>query len=221
MRDPVKVRQEMEEKDQRILETAYRVILASKSPRRKELLEKLKLPYEIVPAQGEEVHAGEDWEALAKHLADQKAQEVYGRMAQTASDRPLLVIGADTIVVHGKELLCKPQDAADAYRMLEQLSGDTHDVYTGVSLYYQEPDAREVVHTHTFAERTQVMFAKLTRQEIEAYIASGDPFDKAGAYGIQGDFAIHVKGICGDYNNVVGLPVARLYHELCALGLYV
>ncbi len=198
----------------------YRVILASKSPRRRELLAKLGFPYEVIPARGEEEHTGNDFCELAMHLAKQKALEVYEMVNEQGDTRtPLLVIGADTIVVYQNELLCKPKDAKDAFRMLSMLSGNTHKVYTGVSFCFHTEDAPDVMQTHTFVECTDVMFEELTAPEIDAYIASGDPFDKAGAYGIQGEFAIHVKGICGDYNNVVGLPIARVYHELRKLNI--
>ena len=121
---------------------------------------------------------------------------------------PLLVIGADTVVSLDGQILEKPKDRSDARRMLEKISGRVHQVYTGVStLFIPEECSRE------FTECTEVEVAPLAKEDIESYLDSGEPFDKAGAYGIQGLFARYVRGIRGDYNNVVGLPVGRLYRE--------
>ena len=122
-----------------------------------------------------------------------------------------VVIGADTIVVYRDEILGKPADKAEAYDMLSMLADRTHQVYTGVALVISKKGR---VHTNTFYESTDVTFCPISREDLHAYIETGDPLDKAGAYGIQGSFAIHVKCIHGDYNNVVGLPVSRLYQEL-------
>ena len=123
-----------------------------------------------------------------------------------------LVIGADTIVVLEGKVLGKPVDEEDAKTMLASLSGRTHQVYTGVALFYVKKGTVE--KRETFHECTDVTMVSMSEQEIADYVASGDPLDKAGAYGIQGKFAAYIKGIEGDYNNVVGLPVARLVHEL-------
>ncbi len=193
----------------------YRFILASKSPRRKELLEKLGITFEVIPAAGEEIVRGNDPAQVVMNLARQKAEEVYKACqphkeqccgCTTSDQRQLLVIGSDTVVAYNHQILGKPTSKENAYQMLTLLSGNTHQVYTGVCLYGTT--------VNVFYERTDVTFYDMTTQEIEAYIATGDPFDKAGAYGIQGPFAVYVKNIRGDYNNVVGLPVARLYHEL-------
>ena len=122
-----------------------------------------------------------------------------------------IVIGADTVVAYDGKILGKPADKEDAVHMLSMLSGNTHEVYTGVTFCYAEGGTEKV---HTFYERTAVTFYPMSRDEIANYVASGDPMDKAGAYGIQGSFAAYVKGIEGDYNNVVGLPVGRLYQEI-------
>ena len=179
-------------------------ILASGSPRRRELLEMLGVPdLTIRPAKGPECATpGAGPELTVRELSLHKAQEV----AQTCAPEDI-IIAADTIVYLDGAILGKPRDHDDAVRMLTALSGREHIVYTGVAVL-RGGELRQA------AERTAVRFRPLTSGEIERYIATGEPMDKAGAYGIQGAFAIHVKGIEGDYNNVVGLPIARLYHEL-------
>lgn len=192
----------------------YQIVLASQSPRRKELLGRLHLPFEIIPARGEEqVHADRP-ENVVLELARQKADEVYLRKHDNKScdQRHLLVIGADTIVVYQNQILGKPRSREHAYEMLHMLSGTAHQVYTGICIVLDSRNG-EVIR-HQFYEKTEVVFAALMDEEIIHYIKSGDPFDKAGAYGIQGDFAVYVREISGDYNNVVGLPIARLYQEL-------
>ena len=121
------------------------------------------------------------------------------------------------IVAYENQILGKPKDEEDARRMLSMLSGKTHSVYTGVTFVFIDKDGR--TGEHCFYEKTDVSMYTLAEDEIDRYISSGDPMDKAGSYGIQGRFAIHIKGIQGDYNNVVGLPVARLYQELKKLGV--
>lgn len=192
----------------------YHIVLASQSPRRRELLGRLNVVYEVLAAKGEEQIHGGSPEEIVVHLARQKAEEVYELKKGNGDceEQPLLVIGADTIVVYENQILGKPQGKVDAYEMLHMLSGKKHQVYTGVCIV-RETVAAEV-QRHCFYEKTDVVFARLSDTEIWDYINSGDCFDKAGGYGIQGDFAAYVKGINGDYNNVVGLPVARLYQEL-------
>ena len=181
------------------------LILASASPRRKELLEKIGLPFTIQPAKGEERITQKSPAAVVMELSRQKAEEIAA--AQTGE---CIILGADTIVAKGEEIMGKPKDAADAKRMLKSIADDCHQVYTGVTLI------RTGVHPQsvTFQEKTDVFLYPISDAELDSYIASGDPMDKAGAYGIQGNFAIHVKGIAGDYYNVVGLPIGRVYQEL-------
>ncbi len=191
----------------------YHIVLASQSPRRRELLGRLHIPFDILPAKGEEKVQDGSPENVVMDLARQKAVEVYDlKQDDSGMEKPLFVIGADTIVVFAGQILGKPRDREHAYEMLRMLSGTTHQVYTGVCLI-QGGAASEAVE-HCFYEKTDVNFALLTDEEIWDYIDSGDSFDKAGGYGIQGDFAVYVKEIHGDYNNVVGLPVARLYQEM-------
>lgn len=207
-----------------MLQQNYRMILASASPRRKELLTLAKFEFDIIPSRKEELISKSGPDEIVMELALQKAQEIFH--AQTAlssagSDpaptdtKPLLVVGADTVVSYHHEILGKPKDADDAHRMLRMLSGNTHQVYTGVALFYADLE-RGISKQTCFHEKTDVTFYEMTTEEIDSYIATGDPMDKAGSYGIQGPCAVYVKEICGDYNNVVGLPIARLYHEIKA-----
>ena len=180
------------------------VVLASGSPRRRELLAQMGvLEFEVLPARGEETAPeGLKPDELVRRLALQKAEEVFALRPEAT------VIGADTIVVLEGAVLGKPRDRADAVCMLARLSGRSHQVYTGVAVL--SGDTRV-----THAECTQVEFRALTSAEIEAYVDTGEPMDKAGAYGIQGKACVFIRGIRGDYYNVVGLPVCSL-HELLA-----
>lgn len=200
------------------------IILASQSPRRKELLEQIGLEFEICPAKGEEIITKSIPEEVVMELSKQKAEEIAAMVSSytdehkditTPSD--ILVIGADTVVAYDGKILGKPVDEADAKRMLSMLSGNTHSVFTGVTLVLIDKSGRagELV----FFEKTDVKMHKMTEQEIERYIATGEPMDKAGSYGIQGKGAIYIEKIDGDYNNVVGLPITRIYQELKKIGI--
>ena len=182
-----------------------KLILASASPRRKELLEKIGLPFTVQPAKGEERITQKSPAAVVMELSRQKAEEIAA--AQTGD---CIIIGADTVVAKGEKIMGKPKDAADAKQMLRSIADDCHQVYTGVTLIRTGAHPQSV----TFQEKTDVFLYPISDAELDAYIASGDPMDKAGAYGIQGDFAIYVKRIAGDYYNVVGLPIGRVYQEL-------
>ena len=191
----------------------YHIVLASQSPRRRELLGRVHIPFEVLPAKGEEKMQDGSPENVVMDLARQKAAEVFAlKQGDDGGEKPLFIIGADTIVVFAGQILGKPRDREHAYEMLRMLSGSTHQVYTGVCLIRGGAVSEAV--EHYFYEKTDVTFARLTDEEIWDYIDSGDSFDKAGGYGIQGDFAVYVQEIHGDYNNVVGLPVARLYQEM-------
>ncbi|KIL46202.1 Maf family protein [Jeotgalibacillus campisalis] len=179
------------------------VILASSSPRRKELLSFLAVPYIVHPSSYEETFSpDEDPEKTVLRLAKGKAMEVAGRFPHD------IVIGCDTIVA-SKKILGKPRDEKEAISMLEELSGSTHTVWTGVSII---SPLRKV----EFAEHVEVTFWPLTKQEITDYAKTADPYDKAGGYGIQSGGALFVKQISGDYYTVMGLPVSRLHRELAA-----
>ena len=191
-----------------------KIILASASPRRKELLAKAGISFTVIPAAGEEKRTSEDPGEAVQQLARDKAEWVAQSLAEC--EEGTLVIGSDTIVVFENRILGKPKDRRDAAETLEKLQGNTHQVYTGVTVL--ERKAGKWVE-HTFFESTDVTFYPVSREEIQDYIATGEPMDNAGSYGIQGLFGIYVKGICGDYNNVVGLPVARLFHEMKKSGI--
>ena len=184
-------------------------ILASGSPRRQQLLCQITEDFSVLPSQIEE-RRDPSWTAqeLPRQLAAQKALDVSSR------NPAALVIGADTIVSLDGTVLGKPRDEADAADMLRSLSGRTHQVYTGVTLI--EVCADGSLREKSFYEETNVHVCQMTKDEIASYVATGEPLDKAGAYGIQGTFSIYVSGIEGDYFNVVGLPISRLYHEFTA-----
>jgi MAF protein len=170
------------------------------------LLSRLAVPFEVVPSAVDERLEGSFHPAdYVKRLAMRKA----GAVAERFPDD--FVIGADTIVVLDSQILGKPGNRDEARNMLTRLSGKTHSVYTGVSIWHQGD------HT-CFFEKTDVTFWNLTPDEIERYIQSGEPYDKAGAYGIQGFASIFVKRMEGDYFTVVGLPIGRLYRELVRMG---
>ena len=176
------------------------LILASASPRRRELLTQAGFNFRVHPAHiPEDLQAGEDPIAYVTRLAREKARAVYDQLA--AAEPRIAVLGADTTVTLDNHILGKPEDAADAARMLRLLSGSTHRVITGVSLV-------SAVGVQTAAEVTAVQFLTLSDAEIEAYVATGEPMDKAGAYAIQGRAARWIPRIEGCYFNVVGLPIA-------------
>lgn len=184
------------------------VILASQSPRRKQLLESLGMEFTVMPAKGEEVFPlGASPEETVVSLSRQKAAAVAALAAEED-----IIIAADTIVWHNDRILGKPADEQEAARMLSSLSGKVHQVYTGVTVRRGETVLSR-------AECTDVRFRKLSGREIDAYIATGEPMDKAGAYGIQGIACLFVEGIQGDYFNVVGLPVCCLGKMLKELGV--
>lgn len=185
-----------------------KIILASGSPRRKELLLQIGMEFEIEKAKGEEIITSQDPSEAVKELSAQKALEVAKRSDGT------VIIGADTVVAAEGRILGKPKDRKDALRMLGLLQGKEHQVITGVTVLLK--NTAQII---SFAEVTKVRVAPMTKAQMERYVDSGESVDKAGAYGIQGKFAVYVSGIEGDYNNVVGLPVGRLYREVLARGV--
>lgn len=186
------------------------VILASASPRRKEILSLLGFPFTVVPSNVSEELALEnnDFQEYAQKLAAKKTRAV----ANEAPDS--IVIGADTIVVHGGKLYSKPESKEQAKEFLKELSGETHTVVTGVGLFMDGI-------LHTFALETKVTFRELDHMLIDAYVESGDPMDKAGGYGIQTAGALLVEKIDGDYYNVMGLPIAKLAEHMRELDFMV
>ena len=188
------------------------MILASQSPRRRELLGDAGFELEVVPADIDETRReGEGPVGLVGRLAAEKAESVRAALEHAPADG--LLVAADTIVWMGDEALGKPADAADAAAMLRELSGRTHHVSTGVCAMLLAPDG-SLEREARFVETSDVTFWELTDEQVDAYIACGEPLDKAGAYGIQGTGRLLVREVRGDYSNVVGLPVARLVREL-------
>ena len=215
-------------------EQNVRLVLASASPRRRELLSQIGLEFTVMPSTKEGNAKTTEAGALVQELSRQKAVDIWEQLSGDQGQNPdadqeqiseetqepnlngkrqpeLLVIGADTVVCCEGKILGKPHSREAAAEMLTALQGRSHEVYTGVTLYSQS-------ETVTFFECTQVEFYPMTEVEISEYIDSKEPMDKAGAYGIQGLGARFVKDIRGDYNNVVGLPVGRLYQELKSHG---
>ena len=198
-----RVRESEQELPEKPLQEIFpKLVLASQSPRRIELIRYLGLEPKIYPSGADESSQEKDPALLTQRLAFLKAEEV-----QRQFDRETLIIGADTVVYDGERILCKPKTEEEAYLMLSGLSGRTHAVYTGVCLLYGEKKMG-------FCEKTLMHIAKMTEEEIRGYLAIGESMDKAGSYNIQGPFSRFVKGIEGDYYNVMGLPIARLYQSL-------
>ena len=197
----------MEQENNRLL-GGTRMVLASASPRRSELLRQIGFEPEIIPSQVEEIVTSTEPAQVVMELSAQKAEEVAARIA--AEKDPPIVIGSDTVVSIDGKILGKPADRAEAVEMITRLQGRSHHVYTGVTLLQGR-------RRRTFAVETEVEVYPMTKAEIESYVDSGDSMDKAGAYGIQGRFAAHIRGIRGSYTNVMGLPVGRLYQELRGL----
>lgn len=221
-----------------------KIILASASPRRRELLTQIGLDFEVVVSETEEKITSTEPAKVVEELSAQKAEAVWEKLRsmtasqgsvtnaerldegsevfepeQTSGETTMtdtLVLGADTVVACDGKILGKPADSEAAAAMLTMLQGRGHEVYTGVTILYEENGERK---TLTFHEKTTVHFYPMTDAQIREYVATGDPMDKAGAYGIQGFCARYIRGIEGDYNNVVGLPVGRVYQELHGLRL--
>jgi septum formation protein len=188
------------------------LILASSSPRRAEILREAGISFEICAAQADETASpGESAYEMVARLAEVKARSIAARIKP--GNEPCIVMGADTAVELNGEIFGKPRDAAHACQMLAALSGRTHHVLTGVFLL-RLPDSA----TRAAVESTSVTFAPLSRDEIEAYVASREPFDKAGGYAIQGRAGRYIPKIEGCYFNVVGLPLAKLYALFRELG---
>lgn len=182
------------------------VVLASGSPRRRELLAQIGIEPEIIPSRVEEHTDETEPDRIVMELSRLKAEDVACRCPAGT-----LVIGADTVVAVDGQVLGKPGTPERAREMIGLLQGKVHQVYTGVTLLLAEQDG---LHGCTFSEKTDVYVYPMTDEEIQEYAGCGEPLDKAGAYGIQGRFAVFIQKIDGDYDNVVGLPLGRMYHEL-------
>jgi len=189
--------------------------LASQSPRRKQLLSEIVRDFEIIPAVSEEKITDTDPAKVVESLSFQKSEEIFHKIL-TNESADIVVIGADTVVSYKQNILGKPKDKDSARDMIKMISANVHQVFTGVTVMYQKNGQQGSV---TFNSKTDVEVYSMTDKEIEDYISTDEPYDKAGGYGIQGLFGVYVKGIIGDYNNVVGLPVSKLYHVLKDLEL--
>lgn len=190
---------------------SYKLYLASASPRRREILDMLGFEYELMLPSVNEDSDITDPAALVRELSSRKAQAAM-ELLDDAQKKNALILGADTVVFAGGKILGKPRDKADAREMLTALSGSTHKVYSGVSLVRADGVLSE-------SECTTVHFGAMSDADIDGYIASGEPMDKAGSYAIQGLSSLWIDGIEGCNYNVIGLPVRRLYKMLCDLGI--
>lgn len=212
-----------------------KIILASASPRRRELLTQIGLTFKVVVSEAEEKITSTEpakvveelsmqkaeavWEKLTPHITEpgnRSGETVESRRESSTVTKDEVVLGADTVVACDGKILGKPVDIENAVTMLTMLQGRAHEVYTGVTILYTEKGEKKAL---TFHEKTTVHFCPMTEAQIREYVATGDPMDKAGSYGIQGICARYIRGIEGDYNNVVGLPAGRVYQEMHKLGL--
>lgn len=197
-----------------------KIILASGSPRRKELLSQIGLSFTVRVSEADEHTEEMKPEKLVCILSERKALAVWDELTEEEKKESIL-IGADTVVAVDDRILGKPADETEAFQMIKLLQGRSHQVYTGVTILRQgdmqpleEGTSTCSIQKKQFFEKTDVLVYPMSEDEITAYVKTGEPLDKAGAYGIQGSFAAYIQGINGDYSNVVGLPVGRLYHEL-------
>lgn len=195
-----------------------KLILASGSPRRRELLTLAGIPFEVRPCNDPEETAADTPIHTVLDLSSHKAHAVFDRIAGDSEKEDYAVLGADTIVVIDNNgsagIIGKPTDDDDARQILKKLSGRTHEVFTGVCILVRKNGK---TREKTFYERTAVTMYPITDEELDAYLASGEHMDKAGAYAIQGLAVKFVRKVTGDYSNIVGLPIARVYHELSKL----
>lgn len=197
-----------------------KIILASGSPRRKELLAQIGLSFTVRVSEADEHTEETKPEKLVCILSERKVLAVWDELTEEEKKESIL-IGADTVVAVDDRILGKPADETEAFQMIKLLQGRSHQVYTGVTILRQgglqpleEGTGTCGIQKKQFFEKTDVLVYPMSEEEITAYVKTGEPLDKAGAYGIQGSFAAYIQGINGDYSNVVGLPVGRLYHEL-------
>lgn len=194
-----------------------KIILASASPRRRELLAQIGLAFEVMPGSIEEkTTSRKPWE-MVMELSAMKAEEIFNRLSYEERSMSI-VVGADTVVALGERIMGKPGSEKEAENMLTLLQGNSHQVYTGVTLVWDK-EGEGAPAKVSFYEKTEVVMCPMSSQEIKAYVATGEPMDKAGAYGIQGKCAPFIREIHGDYYNVVGLPISRLYQEIKKISI--
>lgn len=187
-----------------------RIILASQSPRRRELLKQIGLEFEVIVSDTEEKISNSIPKEVVLELSSQKAEAVWKTFYYTDYN-DAVIIGADTVVSLGDSIMGKPKDREDAKRILKKLSGNTHSVWTGVTIIWKDD---QKVCRKSFTKETKVTMYPIEDGELDAYLKSGEADDKAGAYAIQGLGARFIEDIQGDYNNVVGLPVAEVYQQI-------
>ena len=185
-----------------------KIILASASPRRRELLTQAGYEFEIQVSHKEETYTSEIPYEIVKELALLKAKDI----AEQNDAKNMIIIGADTVVAHKGAILGKPKSKEDAFEMIKAFQGDKHQVYTGVAILDYDADGNETIVNH--AVKTDVYVNSMTDDEIWKYIESDNVMDKAGSYGIQSGFAVYIEKIEGDYFNVVGLPISYIYEQL-------
>ena len=185
----------------------YKLILASGSPRRKEILSAQGIEFLICKALKEELTDETIPSRIVQDLSESKAKEVYEKQEINGN---FIVLAADTMVVKDDKIMGKPKDSEDAISMLMELQGAVHQVYTGVTMLVKKEEQMTKIQ---FVECTDVTMYPMSEEDIKNYVKTGEPMDKAGAYAIQGKCGVHIKEIKGDYNNVVGLPIARIYQE--------
>ena len=185
-----------------------KIILASASPRRRELLAQAGYEFEIQVSHKEEIYISETPDEIVKELALLKAKDI----SEQNNAKNTIVIGADTVVAHKGAILGKPKSKDDAFDMIKGFQGDKHQVYTGVAILDYDVDGNETIVNH--AVKTDVYVNSMTDEEIWNYIESDNVMDKAGSYGIQSGFAVYIEKIEGDYFNVVGLPISYIYEQL-------
>ncbi len=195
----------------------YNIILASGSPRRKDILSQVGIDFKVYSSNKEEIITQTKPEDIVSELSYMKAMDVCNNIQEDG-----LIIGADTMVAIDGQVLGKPKNREDAFYMLELLQGKKHQVYTGVTVILKE-DNNDLNNymVKTFVEVSEVYVNHMSKEEIDGYIESGEPFDKAGGYGIQGRFALYIGQIKGDYYNIMGFPIARLYSELKEEGIFI
>lgn len=189
----------------------YQIILASGSPRRKEILEQADVDFQIIPSQKEEIVSSSQPDDVVKELSFMKANDIADKLPVNS-----IIIGADTVVANAGNILGKPKDELEAVNMIMNLQGHSHTVHTGVSIIVKHQNG--TLDIRQFSEMTKVHIADISKEEAMTYILSGEAMDKAGAYAIQGKFAKYVQKIEGDYYNVVGFPIARFRIEMKRLG---
>ena len=206
------------------MKQSVKVILASGSPRRREMFERIGIDFTVMKSDAEEVITKTAPEEVVMELASQKAAEIKDRILSENTQEfseEVLIVGADTIVVAGDKILGKPADEEDALKILMSLSGKTHSVYTGVSaLYINKEGKQDLDKSFSFAEETEVVMYPFMEDEAKAYINTKEPMDTAGAYGIQGIGGVLVKEIRGDYNNVVGFPLSAFIRLGCQKNFF-